>query len=186
MDNKRIEAAVREILLAVGEDPEREGLLETPKRVAKMYAERFEGLEKDPRVHTEKFFHEDNSELVLVKDIEFDSTCEHHLLPIYGKAHIAYKPRDGRVIGLSKLARILEDISKRPQLQERITNSVADILMDNLNPEGVFVVVEAEHMCMSIRGIKKRGAITVTKAERGDFKHDDILRREVMDMIHSS
>lgn len=185
VDNKRLEEAVKEILLAVGEDPKREGLLETPQRVAKMYAERFEGLEKDPAVHTEKFFHEDNSELVLVKDIEFDSTCEHHLLPIYGKAHIAYKPRNGRVIGLSKLARILEDISKRPQLQERITNSVADILMENLNPEGVFVVVEAEHMCMSIRGIKKRGAVTVTKAERGDFKQDDVLRREVMDMIRS-
>lgn len=185
VDHKRIEKAVEEILLAVGEDPKREGLVETPKRVAKMYAERFEGLEKDPAIHTQKYFHEDNSELVLVKDIEFDSTCEHHLLPIYGKAHIAYKPKDGRVIGLSKLARILEDISKRPQLQERITNSIADVLMENLSPEGVFVVVEAEHMCMSIRGIKKRGAVTVTKAERGEFQTNDVLRREVMDMIRS-
>lgn len=185
VDYKRIEKAVEEILLAVGEDPGREGLLETPKRVAKMYAERFEGLEKNPAVHTQKYFHEDNSELVLVKDIEFDSTCEHHLLPIYGKAHIAYKPRDGRVIGLSKLARILEDISKRPQLQERITNDVADVLMDNLDPEGVFVVVEAEHMCMSIRGIKKRGSVTVTKSERGVFKEDYRLKDEVLGMIKS-
>lgn len=185
VDYKRIEKAVEEILLAVGEDPGREGLLETPKRVAKMYAERFEGLEKNPAVHTQKYFHEDNSELVLVKDIEFDSTCEHHLLPIYGKAHIAYKPRDGRVIGLSKLARILEDISKRPQLQERITNDVADVLMDNLDPEGVFVVVEAEHMCMSIRGIKKRGSVTVTNSERGVFKEDYRLKDEVLGMIKS-
>lgn len=182
VDYQRIEKAVEEILRAVGEDPGREGLLETPKRVAKMYAERFAGLEKDPAVHTQKYFHEDN-ELVLVKDIEFDSTCEHHLLPIIGKAHVAYKPKDGRVIGLSKLARILEDVTKRPQLQERITNQVADVIMDNLEPEGVFVVVEGEHMCMSIRGIKKRGSITVTKAERGVFRQDKELKREVLDMI---
>lgn len=183
MDNKRIEAAVREILIAVGENPDREGLLETPSRVAKMYNEVFAGLEKNPAIHTEKIFHEDNSELVIVKDIPFTSMCEHHLLPMYGKGHIAYLPQDGRVIGLSKLARILEDVSARPQLQERITNDVADILMDYLKPHGVFVILQAEHMCMSIRGVKKAGSMTLTKASRGSFINDIESRREVMQMI---
>ena len=183
VDKQRIEKAVKEILIAVGEDPNREGLQETPARVARMYEERFAGLERDPSVHTKKYFHESSSELVLVKDIDFNSTCEHHLLPIYGKGHIAYIPRDGKVIGLSKLARILEDISQRPQMQERITNHVADVLSDNLNPEGVFVILEAEHMCMSIRGIKKFGAKTITKAMRGAFADSRELRQEVLDMI---
>lgn len=183
IDKKRIEKAVEEILLAVGEDPKREGLQETPKRVAKMYEERFAGLTRDPSLHTQKYFHEENSELVLVKDIPFNSTCEHHLLPIYGRGHISYIPRNGKVIGLSKLARILEDISQRPQMQERITNEVADVLMDNLDPEGVLVVLEAEHMCMSIRGVKKPGSQTITKAMRGSFKTSSELRREVLDMI---
>lgn len=182
VDKQRIEKAVKEILIAVGEDPNREGLQETPARVARMYEERFAGLERYLSVHTKKYFHESSSELVLVKDIDFNSTCEHHLLPIYGKGHIAYIPRDGKVIGLSKLARILEDISQRPQMQERITNHVADVLSDNLNPEGVFVILEAEHMCMSIRGIKKFGAKTITKAMRGTFADSRELRQEVLDI----
>jgi len=183
MDKVRIEKAVEEILHAIGEDPEREGLAETPQRVAKMFEERFSGMEKDPVEHTKKIFHEDQSELVLVKDIPFTSTCEHHLLPVIGKGHIAYIPKDGRVIGLSKLARILEDISLRPQMQERITNDVADVLMENLDPEAVFIVLQAEHMCMTLRGIKKPGSTTLTKAVRGTFNEDKELRQEVLDMI---
>lgn len=184
IDKQRIEQAVKEILLAVGEDPMREGLRETPKRVAKMYVERFDGLQRDPAVHLEKVFSESSSELVLVKDIPFDSTCEHHLLPIYGVGHIAYIPRQGKVVGLSKLARILDDVSRRPQMQERITNDVADLIMKYLNPEGVYVILEAEHMCMSIRGVQKKGAKTITKATRGIFCESVARRQEVLNMIH--
>lgn len=183
MDKARIEKAVKEILYAIGDDPEREGLKETPQRVAKMYAERFRGIEKDPSEHAKKIFHEDKSELVLVKDINFSSTCEHHLLPFYGVGHIAYIPDGGRVVGLSKLARILEEISLRPQMQERITNDVADVLWEVLEPKAVFVILEAEHMCMTLRGVKKPGSKTVTKALRGEFKENAELRREVLDMI---
>jgi len=186
MDKPRIEKAIREILYAIGEDPDREGLIETPKRVAKTFEDRFAGLERDPVEHTKKIFHEGESELVLVKDIPFTSSCEHHLLPVIGTAHIAYVPKDDRVIGLSKLARILDDISLRPQLQERVTNDVSDVLMDNLNPEGVFVAIEAEHMCMTLRGVKKPGSQTVTKAMRGSFKEDRELRNEVFNMIQFS
>lgn len=182
MDLKRIEAAVKEILEAVGEDPNRPGLVETPKRVARMYEEIFAGLKKDPREHA-KIFNENHEEMVLVKDIQFSSMCEHHLVPFFGVAHIAYLPKNGRVIGLSKLARILEDISKRPQLQERITSEVADILMESLDPRGVIVVLEAEHMCMAIRGVKKQGAKTVTSAVRGLFKTDVKSRTEVLNLI---
>lgn len=184
MDKPRIEEAVKEIIVAIGEDPEREGLLETPARVARMFEEVFGGLEKDPSIHAKKIFHESNSELVLVKDIEFSSMCEHHFLPFYGKGHIAYIPRDGRVVGLSKLARILEDVSKRPQMQERITNDVCDILMDTLDPDGVMVVLEGDHMCMNIRGVKKPGSQTVTKATRGVFKENYQMRKEILDMIN--
>lgn len=183
MDKQRIEKAMREIIIAVGEDPDREGLVETPARVARMFEELFAGLDKDPSIHARKVFHEDNSELVLVKDIPFTSMCEHHFLPFYGKGHIAYIPNEGRVVGLSKLARILEDISKRPQMQERITNDVADTLMETLNPKGVMVVLEGEHMCMNIRGVKKPGSSTVTKATRGLYRDQYDLRKEVMDMI---
>lgn len=182
MDKKRIEDAVTEILYAIGEDPNREGLKETPSRVAKMYTEVFDGLNRDPNEHAKKVFHESDSELVLVKDIPFNSMCEHHLLPFTGVAHIAYVPHDGQVIGLSKLARILEDISLQPQMQERISNDIANTLDDILKPEGVFVMLEAEHMCMTIRGIHKPGSKTVTKATRGVCKEKD-LREEIISMI---
>lgn len=182
MDMERIEKAVREILLAVGENPDREGLVETPERVAKMYAEVFDGLNRDPKIHIEKTFSESASEFVLVKDIPFHSTCEHHLLPVIGHAHVAYIPKDGQVIGLSKLARIVEDFALRPQLQERLTNQVADVLADDLGAEGVYVVLEAEHMCMTLRGIKKPGTKTVTYATRGVYTDRD-RRQEALEMM---
>ncbi|WP_312095990.1 GTP cyclohydrolase I FolE [Niallia sp.] len=179
----QIEEAIRLLLEAVGEDPNREGLLDTPKRVAKMYEEVFSGLTIDPKEYFETIFHEDHEELVLVKDIPFYSMCEHHLVPFYGKAHVAYIPKGGRVAGLSKLARAIEAVSKRPQLQERITSTVADTMMETLEPHGVMVVVEAEHMCMTMRGVKKPGAKTVTSAVRGVFQTDSDKRAEVFAMI---
>ncbi len=184
MDNKRIEAAVREMLAAIGEDPDREGLKGTPDRIARMYEEIFGGLSEDPGKHLEVIFQEDeHEELVLVRDISFYSMCEHHLVPFFGKAHVAYIPRGGRLTGLSKLARVVETIAKRPQLQERITSLVADTIMDKLNPYGVIVVVEAEHMCMTMRGVKKPGSKTVTSAVRGIFKVDAKSRAEAMSLI---
>lgn len=183
---EKIETAVTMILEAVGEDPQREGLLETPQRVAKMYAEMFEGLHKNPREYFKTVFHENHDEVVLVKDIQFHSMCEHHLVPFFGKAHIAYIPRDGVVAGLSKLARAVETTAKRPQLQERITSTVADAMMDMLNPVGVFVVIEAEHMCMTMRGIKKPGSKTITTVARGIYEHDDIKRSEILSLIKMS
>ncbi len=179
----KIEQAVRSILEAIGEDPDREGLKDTPKRVAKMYEELFWGLNKDPKEYFETIFNEEHEELVLVKDIPFYSMCEHHLVPFYGHAHIAYLPKSGKVAGLSKLARAVEAVSKRPQLQERITAQVADTILETLDPKGVFVVLEAEHMCMTMRGVKKPGSKTVTMATRGLFKEDASLRREVLQMI---
>ena len=184
VDLEKIEMAVSMILEAVGEDPAREGLLDTPKRVAKMYAEIFSGLQEDPKEYFKTVFNEGHEELVLVKDIPFHSTCEHHLVPFYGKAHIAYIPRNGIVTGLSKLARAVETISKRPQLQERITSTIADSLMETLNPHGVYVMIEAEHMCMTMRGIKKPGAKTVTAVSRGTLEHDDVKRSEVITYIN--
>lgn len=183
VDLEKIEKAVSMILEAVGEDISREGLLETPKRVAKMYAEVFSGLKEDPKEYFKTVFHEGHEEIVLVKDIPFHSMCEHHLVPFFGKAHIAYIPRDGVVTGLSKLARAVETVSRRPQLQERITSTIADSLMETLNPHGVFVMVEAEHMCMTMRGIKKPGAKTVTAVSRGILETDDIKRSEVLSYI---
>ncbi|MEQ2467571.1 GTP cyclohydrolase I FolE [Niallia sp. Sow4_A1] len=183
MNIPQIEEAIRLLLEAVGEDPNREGLLDTPKRVAKMYEEVFSGLTIDPKEYFETIFHEDHEELVLVKDIPFYSMCEHHLVPFYGKAHVAYIPKGGRVAGLSKLARAIEAVSKRPQLQERITSTVADTMMETLEPHGVMVVVEAEHMCMTMRGVKKPGAKTVTSAVRGVFQTDSDKRAEVFAMI---
>ncbi|WP_422124698.1 GTP cyclohydrolase I FolE [Planococcus sp. X10-3] len=174
------------ILEAVGEDVSREGLLDTPKRVAKMYAEVFSGLKEDPKEFFKTVFHEGHEELVLVKDIPFYSMCEHHLVPFFGKAHIAYIPRDGVVTGLSKLARAVETVAKRPQLQERITSTLADSMMDTLNPHGVFVMVEAEHMCMTMRGIKKPGATTVTAVSRGVLETDAIKRSEVITYINKN
>lgn len=186
MDKVRIENAVREILLAIGEDPDREGLLNTPKRIAKMYEEIFSGLTEDPEKHLEIFFQKEKyEELVLVKDIPFYSTCEHHLVPFVGKAHVAYIPKNGKLTGLSKLARVVETVSKRPQLQERLTATVADTIFRKLEPYGVIVVVEAEHMCMTMRGVKKPGAMTVTSAIRGIFDTDSKARAEVMSMIYN-
>jgi GTP cyclohydrolase I len=183
VDLERIEHAVREILAAVGEDPKREGLLETPARVARMYAEMFNGLRSDPRDHLRKFFVEKYDEVVLVRDISFCSMCEHHLLPFIGKAHIGYMP-DGRVIGLSKLARVVEVVSRRPQVQERMTEEIADLLLNELDAKGVAVVVEATHSCMAIRGVRKPGSVCVTSAMKGLFRSNLSSRSEVMQLIY--
>ena len=183
IDLNKIEQAVAMILVAVGEDPSREGLADTPKRVAKMYEEVFAGLQEDPREYFSTVFHEEHEELVLVKDIPFYSMCEHHLVPFYGKAHIAYIPQNGVVAGLSKLARAVESVAKRPQLQERITTTIADIMMEMLGAAGVYVMVEAEHMCMTMRGVKKPGSKTVTAAARGILEEDAIKRSEVISYI---
>lgn len=183
VDQERIARAVREILLAVGEDPDRDGLLETPARVARMYAELFSGLHDDPRRHLKKFFTEKYDEIVLVRDISFQSVCEHHLLPFLGKAHIAYVP-DGRVIGLSKLARVVDVVSRRPQVQERMTQTIADLLVDDLGAKGVAVVIEATHTCMTIRGVRKPGSVCVTSAMRGLFRKRIKSRAEVMTLIY--
>jgi GTP cyclohydrolase IA len=183
INRAQLEEAVRLILEAIGEDPNREGLLDTPKRVAKMYEEVFSGLNEDPKQHFETIFSEDHEELVLVKDIPFYSMCEHHLVPFFGKAHVAYIPQNGRVTGLSKLARAVEAVAKRPQLQERITSTIADSMMEKLDPHGVMVVVEAEHMCMTMRGVKKPGSKTVTTAVRGVLAEDAVARSEVLSLI---
>lgn len=182
VDHARIEAAVREILIAVGEDPEREGLQETPARVARMYEEMFAGLRKDPASVLTKTFTEKYDEMVLVKDIVFESMCEHHLLPFFGKAHVAYLP-NGKIVGLSKLARAVELLARRPQVQERMTEELADFIMRELDAKGVGVVIEASHTCMSMRGIRKPGAICTTSAMRGRFKDNPATRSEFMALI---
>jgi GTP cyclohydrolase I len=183
MDLPRIEAAVREILIAVGEDPDRSGLKDTPKRVARAYAETFSGLHDDPEDVLGVTFDMDHEELVLVKDIPFYSTCEHHLVPFHGVAHVGYIPsHDGRVTGLSKLARLVDVYARRPQVQERLTSQVADAIVRHLKPRGVIVVVDCEHMCMSMRGVRKPGAHTVTSAVRGQL-HDPATRAEAMSLI---
>lgn len=183
VDHARIEKAVREILLAVGEDPDRHGLLETPARVARMYAEMFAGLHSDPGRHLKRVFEETYDELVLVRDISFNSMCEHHLLPFIGVAHVGYLPR-GKVVGLSKLARVVDEISRRPQVQERMTHQVANLISEELDAKGVVVVIEAEHTCMSIRGIRKPGALTITSAVRGICKTNESTRAEVLSLIN--
>ncbi|MBX9787442.1 MAG: GTP cyclohydrolase I FolE [Pirellulales bacterium] len=183
VDQPRIARAVREILAAVGEDPDREGLRETPARVARMYSELFSGLHEDPRLHLQKFFTEKYDEIVLVRDISFNSTCEHHLLPFMGTAHIGYVP-NGRVVGLSKLARVVEVVSRRPQVQERMTEQIADLLEQELAVKGVAVVLEATHTCMTIRGIRKPGSLCVTSAMRGIFRSNLSSRSEVMTLIY--
>ncbi len=185
VDQPRIARAVKEILYAIGEDPEREGLLETPDRVARMYAELFHGLNEDPRVHLKKFFTEKYDEIVLVKDISFTSMCEHHLLPFSGKVHIGYLP-DGRVVGLSKLARVVEAVARRPQIQERMTETIANLLVDELKVRGAGVIIEAEHTCMTIRGIRKKGSIAVTSAMKGTFRKDERTRTEILHLIFNS
>ncbi len=185
MDKNRIEKAVREILFAIGEDPDREGLIDTPNRIARMYEEIFAGLDQDPSEHLKVYFQEEKyEELVLIKNIPFYSVCEHHLVPFFGHAHVGYLPKDGRLTGLSKLARVVETVSKRPQLQERLTATVANTIVDSLDPYGVIVVIEAEHMCMTMRGVKKPGSKTVTSAVRGVFSTDAKSRAEVLSMIN--
>jgi GTP cyclohydrolase I len=183
IDQKRIRAAVREILLAVGEDPEREGLKETPDRVARMYAEIFSGLGKDAGIPLHKTFTEKYDEIVLVRDISFDSFCEHHLLPFYGLAHIAYLP-NGKIVGLSKLPRVVEILSRRPQVQERMTETIADLVMSHLGAQGVGVIIEATHTCMTTRGIRKPNSLCVTSAMRGTFADNLSTRAELMALIH--
>ncbi|EGJ26404.1 GTP cyclohydrolase I FolE [Streptococcus porcinus] len=184
MNSKKAEEAIYQLLEALGEDPQREGLIDTPKRVVKMYQEMFAGLEMNPKNEfTTVFAEETYDDIVLVKDIPFYSMCEHHLVPFYGKAHVAYIPRGGRVTGLSKLARAVEVASKRPQLQERLTSQIAIALEEALHPEGVFVLVEAEHMCMTMRGIKKPGSKTVTKMARGSFIEDRESQRYILELI---
>jgi GTP cyclohydrolase I len=185
VDLPRIEKAVREILFAIGEDPDREGLLRTPNRVARAYAELMAGLREDPRKHLHTVFHERYDEVVLLRDIEFHSLCEHHLLPFTGRAHVAYLP-DGKVVGLSKLARLVEGFARRPQVQERLTTQVADALMEELNPIGAACIIEATHTCMTIRGARKPGSVMVTSALRGIFKENPSSRAEVLSLMGGS
>jgi GTP cyclohydrolase I len=182
IDLPRIEKAVREILIAIGENPEREGLLKTPARVARAYAEMMSGLREDPRQHLKTVFHERYDEIVLLRDIEFNSLCEHHLLPFTGRAHVAYLP-DGKVAGLSKLARLVEGYARRPQVQERLTTQIADALMEELSPVGAACVIEATHTCMTVRGARKPGSIMVTSALRGIFKESPSSRAEVLALM---
>ena len=183
IDRDRIVAAVREILIAIGEDPDREGLRETPQRVARMYQELFSGLHEDPATYTKKFFNENYNEIVLVRDISFNSICEHHLMPFMGNIHIGYIP-DGRVIGLSKLARVIEVFSHRPQVQERLTEDIAELLYRELRAKAVAVVVEATHTCMTLRGVKKPGSLCVTSALRGGFLKNPSSRAEILALIN--
>ncbi len=182
VDHERLRRAVRELLIAVGEDPDREGLLETPDRVARMYAEVFAGLHTDPAVYLQKTFTQKHDEMVLVKDIEFSSMCEHHLLPFIGKAHIAYLP-NGQIVGLSKLARVVDAVARRPQVQERMTEEIADLIMTHLKARGVGVIVEASHSCMTVRGVRKPGAMTITSSMRGGFLDNPMTRNELMSLV---
>ena len=182
VDYQRLHRAVREILAAVGEDPDREGLLDTPGRVARMYAEVFAGLHTDPAVFLQKTFTQKHDEMVLVKDIEFASMCEHHLLPFTGKAHVAYLP-NGQIVGLSKLARVVDAVARRPQVQERMTEEIADLIMKHLKPRGVGVIVEASHSCMSVRGVRKPSAMTITSSMRGGFLDHPATRAEMMSLV---
>ncbi|MBN1794281.1 MAG: GTP cyclohydrolase I FolE [Candidatus Omnitrophica bacterium] len=183
MNKAKIKKAVKTILEAIGEDITRDGLADTPKRVAEMYEEIFSGIKKDPRKVLKVFFDQEHDEIVLLKGIPLYSVCEHHLVPFIGTAHVAYIPKENRVTGLSKLARVVDILSKRPQVQERLTTEIADILMERLRPKGVMVIIEAEHLCMSMRGIKKPGILTVTSAVRGVFRQDEKTRMETMALI---
>jgi len=183
IDIPRIEKAVREILIGIGEDPDREGLIKTPNRVARAYGELMAGLQEDPKRHLKTVFTERYDEVVLLRDIPFHSLCEHHLLPFTGKAHVAYLP-DGKVVGLSKLARLVEGFARRPQVQERLTTQIADALMDELSPMGAACVIEATHTCMTMRGAKKHGSTMVTSALRGIFKENPSSRNEVLQLIY--
>ncbi len=184
VDQERIAAAVREILVAIGEDPSRDGLAETPVRVARYFGEVCGGLQEDPAEHLSKTFEVDHDEIIVVRDIAFYSICEHHLVPFFGKAHVGYLPKKkGRITGLSKLARLVDGYAKRPQVQERLTGQIADAIEEKLDPQGVAVVLEAEHLCMSMRGIKKPGSQTVTSSMRGLFRENASTRQEVLRLI---
>lgn len=183
MDKKKIEKAIRDILEAIGEDPKKKDLLDTPKRVAEMYEEIFAGIKQNPKDELEVILDQKHHEIILLKGIPLYSTCEHHLLPFLGRAHVAYIPKNGRVTGLSKLARVVDILSRRPQVQERLTTQIAEIIMQKLKPMGVMVVIEAEHMCMSMRGIRKPGTLTVTSAVRGIFKENQKTRSEVLSLM---
>jgi len=185
MDKKIIEKAIKEILEAIGEDPKRKDLQQTPRRVAEMYEEIFYGINKDPAKELEVILGQKHDEIILLKGIPLYSVCEHHLLPFVGKAHVAYIPKQGRVTGLSKLARVVEILSRRPQIQERLTTQIAEIIMSKLRPQGCMVVIEAEHMCMSFRGVKKPGTLTVTSVVRGIFKKNEKTRAETLSLIKS-
>lgn len=185
MDTKKIERAIRDILEAIGEDPKRKDLRETPRRVAEMYEEIFLGINKDPAEELEVILDQKHDEIILLKNIPLYSVCEHHLTPFIGRAHIAYIPKQGRVTGLSKLARVVDILSKRLQVQERLTTQIADIIMDKLRPRGVMVVIETEHLCLSMRGVRKPGTLTVTSAVRGIFKENEKTRAETLALIGS-
>ncbi len=184
IDHQRIEKAVKEILIAIGEDPDRDGLLDTPARVARMYGEICSGLREEPADHLDKTFAVEHDEIIVVRDISFYSICEHHLIPFFGKAHVAYLPKsDGRITGLSKLARLVDGFARRPQVQERLTGDIANAIQEKLAPRGAAVVLEAEHLCMSMRGIRKPGARTVTSSMRGIFRQNAASREEVLKLI---
>jgi GTP cyclohydrolase I len=185
MDKKRIERAVKDLLVAIGEDAARKDLLDTPRRVAEMYEEIFSGIDQDPKKELEVILDQKHNEIILLKGIPLYSVCEHHLLPFMGRAYIAYIPRNGRVTGLSKLARVVDILSKRPQVQERLTTQIAEIIMSKLKPQGCMVVIEAEHLCMSMRGVKKPGTLTVTSAVRGIFQENEKTRSEVLALMKS-
>jgi GTP cyclohydrolase I len=182
-DQARIRAAVIELLQAIGDDPTRDGLRDTPRRIAEMYAEIFEGLFYDPREHLRVGFEVAHDEMVILRNIPFYSMCEHHFLPFHGEAHVGYIP-DGRVVGISKLARVVEGYARRPQIQEQLTSQIAEAIQDVLQPDGVAVVIEAEHLCMTMRGVKKPGSLMVTSAMRGDFKNSHVTRAEFLSLVH--
>src|SRR3989338_2141723 len=183
MDKKKIEKAIKEILEAIGEDPKRKDLQDTPRRVAEMYEEILSGMHQDPEKELEVILEQKHDEIILLKNIPLYSICEHHLTPFMGRAHLAYIPKQGRVTGLSKLARVVDILSKRPQVQERLTTQIADIIMSKLKPQGCMVIIEADHLCMSMRGVKKPGILTVTSAVRGIFKTNEKTRQETLALI---
>ena len=183
IDQARIARAVIEIIEAIGEDPDREGLAETPRRIAQMYAQLFSGLHEDPRAVLSRGFEESHKEMVILKDIPFYSLCEHHLLPFHGRAHVGYVP-EGRIVGVSKIARAIDILARRPQMQERLTGQIADALMDGIGPDGVAVVIEAEHLCMTMRGVQKSGAVMITSAIRGGFRRRGVTRSEFLALVH--
>ena len=185
IDRERIKAAVNELLIAIGEDPSRDGLHDTPRRIADMYAEIFEGVNTDPTEYLKVGFEVAHDEMVLLRNIPFYSMCEHHFLPFHGEAHVGYVP-DGRVVGISKLARVVEGFARRPQIQEQLTTQIADAIMDYLQPDGVAVVIEAEHLCMTMRGVRKPGSRMITSAMRGRFRESSLTRAEFLSLVHGN